>query len=71
MAQAEGRLLPDNAPDAQRVRRLGLAIAAVAGDGGGGGYQAHMQNLQWEFAVIDNPTPNAFVVPGGKVGGCE
>ncbi|PNW83103.1 hypothetical protein CHLRE_06g306650v5 [Chlamydomonas reinhardtii] len=67
MAQAEGRLLPDNAPDAQRVRRLGLAIAAVAGDGGGGGYQAHMQNLQWEFAVIDNPTPNAFVVPGGKV----
>ena len=26
------------------------------------------QNLQWEFAVIDEPgTPNAFVVPGGKV----
>ena len=26
------------------------------------------QNLKWEFAVIDEPgTPNAFVVPGGKV----
>ncbi|KAG2426351.1 hypothetical protein HXX76_013108 [Chlamydomonas incerta] len=67
LAQAEGRLLPDSAPDARRVRRLGLAIAAVAGDGAGGGYYGHMQNLQWEFAVIDNPTPNAFVVPGGKV----
>ncbi|KAG2436143.1 hypothetical protein HYH02_011649 [Chlamydomonas schloesseri] len=67
MAQAEGRLLPDSAPDAQRVVRLGRAIAAVAGDGAGGGYYAHMRNLHWEFAVIDNPTPNAFVVPGGKV----
>ena len=28
----------------------------------------HLQNLEWEFAVIDEPdTPNAFVTPGGKV----
>ncbi|KAG2490672.1 hypothetical protein HYH03_010841 [Edaphochlamys debaryana] len=67
LAASEGRLLPDSAPDAVRVRRLGSAIAAVASDGGGGGYSEHMKGLQWEFAVIDNPTPNAFVVPGGKV----
>ncbi len=28
----------------------------------------YVQNLKWEFAVIDEPdTPNAFVTPGGKV----
>lgn len=40
----------------------------MAGDGGGGGAYGHMRGLAWEFAVVDNPAPNAFVVPGGKVG---
>ncbi len=26
-----------------------------------------LQGLDWEFAVVKNPVPNAFVVPGGKV----
>lgn len=26
-----------------------------------------MRNLDWEFAVINSPEVNAFVVPGGKV----
>lgn len=39
----------------------------VAADGGGGGYSQHMRNLDWEFAVVDQPDVNAFVVPGGKV----
>lgn len=26
-----------------------------------------LQGLEWEFAVINEPTVNAFVVPGGKV----
>ena len=25
-------------------------------------------NAQWEFVVFDDPTPNAFALPGGKVG---
>ncbi|KXZ54546.1 hypothetical protein GPECTOR_4g611 [Gonium pectorale] len=72
-AAAEGRLLPPSHPDVRRVERIGLAIAAVAGDGGGGGYVEHMKGLLWEFAVIDKNEPNAFVVPGGKVGlmGCR
>lgn len=28
---------------------------------------APLQGLKWEFAVIDGPQVNAFVVPGGKV----
>lgn len=67
LAQSKHQLLPDNHPASMRVRRLGMAIAAVAADGAGGGRYSHMKDLQWEFAVIMNPTPNAFVVPGGKV----
>jgi hypothetical protein len=44
-----------------------LPLLQVAADGGGGGYTQHMRNLNWEFAVINQPDVNAFVVPGGKV----
>lgn len=49
------------------MRRVGTRIAAVAGDGYGGGYQDHMKGLHWDFAVIKSPEVNAFVVPGGHV----
>ena len=26
-----------------------------------------IQKFNWEFVVVDDPTPNAFVLPGGKV----
>ena len=42
---------------AERVRRVGGAIAAVTG-----------KNYQWEFTIVDDPqTVNAFCLPGGKV----
>lgn len=41
----------------QRVERVGRRIAAVSG--------APDQN--WEFTVIADDSPNAFVLPGGKV----
>jgi len=42
---------------AERVRRVGGAIAAVTG-----------KNYQWEFTLVDDPqTVNAFCLPGGKV----
>lgn len=28
----------------------------------------NMPGAQWEFVVFDDPTPNAFALPGGKVG---
>jgi predicted Zn-dependent protease len=41
-----------------RVRRVGERIASVA----------NVPGAQWEFVVFDDPEPNAFALPGGKVG---
>ncbi|MEW6324681.1 MAG: M48 family metallopeptidase [Nitrospirota bacterium] len=39
------------------VRRVGQRIAAVSG----------RPDYQWEFTLIEDNTPNAFALPGGKV----
>lgn len=41
-----------------QVQRIGRKIANVT----------PMRNAQWEFIVFDDPDPNAFCLPGGKVG---
>lgn len=41
----------------ERIKRIGKKIAAVSG----------RDDYVWEFTVIDDPTPNAFCLPGGKV----
>ncbi|MBD3806310.1 M48 family metallopeptidase [Sulfuricurvum sp.] len=40
-----------------RVKRIGQKIAAVSG----------RSDFAWEFTVIQDDTPNAFCLPGGKV----
>lgn len=40
------------------VQRVGKRIAAVAG----------LEGAQWEFVLFEDKTPNAFCLPGGKVG---
>jgi metalloendopeptidase OMA1, mitochondrial len=40
------------------VEEIGRRIAAVSGH----------PEYKWEFNVIEDPTPNAFALPGGKVG---
>ncbi|MBK9140766.1 MAG: M48 family metallopeptidase [Verrucomicrobia bacterium] len=40
------------------VQKVGKRIAAVA----------NMPNAQWEFVLFENKEPNAFCLPGGKVG---
>lgn len=47
-----------NSAQQQRIRRVGQRIAAVSG----------RPNLPWEFTLIENEEPNAFALPGGKVG---
>jgi predicted Zn-dependent protease len=42
----------------QRVRTVGSRIARVS----------DVDDVSWEFTVIDDSTPNAFALPGGKVG---
>lgn len=47
--------------DAQKnnvVQRVGKRISAVA----------DLPGAEWEFVVFDNPEPNAFCLPGGKIG---
>lgn len=41
----------------RRVDRIGQRLAKVAG----------RPDYKWEFATIDNPAPNAFCLPGGKI----
>lgn len=41
----------------ERIRRIGSRIAAISG----------RDDFAWEFTVIDDATPNAFCLPGGKV----
>lgn len=41
----------------QMLRRVGQRIAAVAG----------RPDYRWEFSLIEDKTPNAFCLPGGKV----
>jgi len=41
----------------ERVKRIGQRIAAVSGE----------SSYAWEYNVIDDATPNAFCLPGGKV----
>lgn len=41
-----------------RARRIGTNVARVT----------PMRNANWEFVVFDDPTPNAFALPGGKIG---
>lgn len=66
-AGAEGRLLPPHHPLTRLVARVGGRVAGAACSGEGGGFQKHMANVDWEFAVVDDPQVNAFVAPGGKV----
>jgi predicted Zn-dependent protease len=42
----------------RRVQEVGRRIAAVSGQ----------PDWDWQFTVFDNPEPNAFALPGGKVG---
>ncbi len=44
----------------EMVQRVGKRIAAAAGN--------DLPDAQWEFVVFENPQPNAFCLPGGKVG---
>lgn len=54
---SSSRISRDPAANA-RVRTVGSRIVAAAG----------LNNQPWEYAVFENDTPNAFALPGGKIG---
>jgi len=55
-----GQPINDDPKLNEMVQRVGKRIAAAAGN--------DLPNAQWEFVVFENPQPNAFCLPGGKVG---
>jgi len=55
--KSKGKISHDPALNA-RIRRIGERIARVAS----------IPNANWEFVVFENEEPNAFALPGGKVG---
>jgi len=55
--KSQAKISQDATANAQ-VNRVGQRIIAVIPP----------QNVKWEFVVFQNPEPNAFALPGGKVG---
>jgi predicted Zn-dependent protease len=49
-----------------KVREIGLKIVAAARRDDKAGVLP--PSSKWEFAIIDDKTPNAFAMPGGKIG---
>lgn len=62
---AKMKKLP-NDPRLARIREIGLRIVTVARKEDSRGVLPPA--AKWEFAVIDDKTPNAFAMPGGKIG---
>lgn len=58
--QIKGRTpVVDGTGQARTVERVGRSIAAVVPDA---------QGMAWEFRLFEDDSPNAFALPGGKVG---
>ncbi|KAI8606657.1 peptidase family M48-domain-containing protein [Dissophora ornata] len=57
MSEFGHKMLPSNHPYTKYVERIAWRIIKAAG----------MENLDWEFHVIQSDEKNAFVLPGGKV----
>jgi predicted Zn-dependent protease len=62
---AKMKKLP-NDPRLAQIKRIGLNIVAAARKDDRGGVLPPA--AQWQFAVIDDKSPNAFAMPGGKIG---
>ena len=55
-------------PEAEMVQRIGSRIAeAVATFYRNNGMESELQNFNWSFSLVSDPSVNAFAMPGGKV----
>lgn len=65
---AENTPLPSSDSQAQMVDRVGSNIsAAVEKYLNENGHSKILEDFQWEFNTVDDPTINAWCMPGGKV----
>lgn len=57
-----------NTPNSDMIERIGNDIAAAAVKWlDANGYENYTENYKWEFILIDDPTVNAWAMPGGKI----
>lgn len=64
----QSRLVPADDPRTQMVRSCGQRIAvAVERFLNDNGMSDRVKEFQWEFNLADDPTVNAWCMPGGKV----
>lgn len=62
------KMVPDSDPRTQMVKRCGDKIAKAAAEYLSENKQSkRVEGFQWEFNLIDDPTVNAWCMPGGKV----
>jgi len=60
--------LSSNKQQTEMVKRCGKRIAAAVEQYmRDNGYSDHIKGFQWEFNLIEDQTPNAWCMPGGKV----
>ena len=60
--------LPDSDPRTQQIKRIGQRIAKSCTEYlKSHGQSKRVANFKWEFNVVDDPTLNAWCMPGGKV----
>jgi predicted Zn-dependent protease len=65
---ATARVVPESDPRARQVKQVGDRIAAAATSYLNDHRQGkRVAGFQWEFKLIDDPTVNAWCMPGGKV----
>ena len=62
---AKMKKLPKD-PRLAKIREIGLKVVAAARRDDRAGVLPPV--AKWEFAVIDDKSPNAFAMPGGKIG---
>lgn len=65
---SQNRVVPHSDPQAQMVKRVGNRIAnAVETYMRSIGMANRVANFQWEFNLVEDPTVNAWCMPGGKI----
>ncbi|MBT8256147.1 MAG: M48 family metallopeptidase [Bacteroidia bacterium] len=55
-------------PDARMITRVGEKIAVASERWlNANGYAGYLKDYQWEYNLVDDPTVNAWCMPGGKI----
>lgn len=64
----ESKVVPNSSADAAMVKRVGAKISvAVEKYLKQNGQSKRYEGFKWEFNLVDDPTVNAWCMPGGKV----